>query len=499
MAGAIDTGEGGAVGPLHQGAVDGSRPVSAFVWVAIVILNLLALVLAGFGMWYHGIGHVSMDSSMQLYEAYLGRSVTWNPPSMSAILRWLGPGPTGSARMVALNSAMTFLSFGIVASALLLDRAERTLVRVPWAISGILVPLVVLLNPVLMAYVGIVWKDVLFSSLMLAGASLGLIAAVRQGPAMWLLALGSAVVLGVGMKVRQHGIFMAPVLLLVPVFAVSWGRDLPKTRALLRAAMIVLAFVLAVVSMRAAVSKTIDTPTQYGDAIGYRGIMMYDIAGTLTYSRTPTRDLPFEVPEQMREEARRIYTPDRGDYLTRSPQLMQWMTGEGDALLRQRWMALARAEFPAFVRHKFAVWSSILDINGVEACLPVHVGIDGNLENLRQIGFEPGQDARDRAIYGYSRMILDWPIFRHFAYLGALLAGLVLLPFLRMPVRLKLGASSVAAAAGLLYLSYLPASVACDFRYLYAAICLVSRFWIVLATSAYGLKNPLAHGRDRAA
>lgn len=498
MTGVIDTAQSGSSGQAHREPTGESRPASLAAWAAVVGLNLLALLLAGFGMWYHGIGHISMDSSMQLYEAYLGRSVTWNPPGMSAILRWLGPGPTGSSRLVALNSMATFLSFGIVASALLLDRAERTRVRLPWAIVGILVPLAVMLNPVLMMYVGIVWKDVLFSTFMLSGAALGLVAAVRRGPAMWMLALAGAVILGAGMKIRQHGIFMAPALLLVPVIAVSWDRGLPKGRALLYAGLVVVAFVLAAVSMRVAVSRTIATQTEYGDAVGYRGIMMYDIAGTLTYSHTPTRDLPFDVPERMRDEARRIYTPDRGDYLTRSPELMNWMTGEGDRVLRQRWQTLARAEFPAFARHKFAVWSSILDIDGVAACLPVHVGIDGDRENLKQTGFEPGQNARDREIYGYSRMILNWPIFRHFAYLGALLAGLALLPFLRMPGRLKLGALAVAMTAGLLYLSYLPASVACDFRYLFAAICLVSLYWIVLAASADGWQRPFAGSRNGA-
>lgn len=439
---------------------------------------------------------------MQLYEAGLGRSITWNPPSMSAILRWLGPGPVGASRMVELNSFTIYLSLGLAGAILLVHRArfiadKNVIAPVTANLTALLLVALVLVNPILLMYVGIVWKDVLFGSFMLAGAALGLIAMSRSGWTMWTFAVLSAVVLGIGLKVRQQGIFMAPVLLLIPMLAVSWQRGLPKAAQSLRAGGIVLAFAGAVLGMGLAVSKTISTPKEFGDNVGYRGIMMYDVVGILVRSPTPSADLPIPVPDEMRDAARSVYSPDRGDYLTLRPDLLDWLMAGGDDALRERWKKLVTAEYQAYARHKLGTWQAVLNVDGVAACLPVHVGIDGENNHLRELGFVPGVDKRDQAIFNYSRVILQWPIYRHWVYLLTLVAGCLVLPFVRMPPRLKLGTLVLSMAAGLMYLSFLPASVACDFRYLFPALTLVSLQWITIVTSVTGFQNPLRVYRMR--
>lgn len=456
-------------------------------WVYACLPVAIAFAVALFAAWYHGIGHVSMDSSMQLYEAMIGKSVTWNPPSMSAILRWMGPGPVGSSRLVWFNVLATYLSLSLVAGLLFCGRM-RAEVRSP---ARLLAVSLILLNPVLFLYVGIVWKDVLFASLMLAGAATGILAmAAKSERQIWCFALLSAAALAVGMKVRQHGMFMAPVLLAVPVLAVAFDRKLGWRRAIVSGLLVVVMFAGSTALMRLAVARTIHTPPEMGDAVGYRGLMMYDIAGMLSFSETQTRDLPFAMPQDLRDAARNVYSPDRGDFLTRSPALLHWLSSSGDVVLKERWTALVRSEPAAFGRHKFAAWGAVLDIDGVRACLPLHVGIDGNHEYLRQAGFEPGTDLHDRTLYGHAQKIMNWPLYRHWVYAVSCLLAVACLLVVNMPARIRLGAFFIATAALLLYLSFLPASVACDFRYLYAAICLVSLLWIVLLATARGFANP---------
>lgn len=456
-------------------------------WVYAGLPVAIAFGVAFFAAWYHGIGHVSMDSSMQLYEAMLGESVTWNPPSMSAILRWMGSGPVGSTRLVWFNAFATYLSLAVVA-ALLFCGGMRTEVRSP---ARLLAVCLILLNPVLFLYVGIVWKDVLFASLMLAGAATGILAmAAKSERQIWCFALISAAALAIGMKIRQHGIFMAPVLLAVPVLAVAFDRKLGWRRAVMNSLLVLVMFAGSALLMRFAVAQTIHTPPEMGDSVGYRGLMMYDIAGILTYSKTPTDDLPLAIPQDIRDIARNVYSPDRGDFLNRSPDLLHWLSSSGDVVLKERWTALVKAEPAAFGRHKLAAWGAVLDINGVRACLPLHVGIDGNHEYLRQAGFEPGTDLHDRTIYGHAQKIMNWPVYRHWVYAVSCLIAVAGLLVVNMPARVRLGAFCIASAVLLLYLSFLPASVACDFRYLYAGICLVSLLWIVILATARGFANP---------
>lgn len=64
---------------------------------AALAVTLVACALACLGLALHAPGHVSMDSSVQLYEAFTGQSISFNPPFMSALLRWLGGGSVATA------------------------------------------------------------------------------------------------------------------------------------------------------------------------------------------------------------------------------------------------------------------------------------------------------------------------------------------------------------------------------------------------------------------
>ncbi len=451
------------------------------------VLAAAALALVVLSVRAHLPGQVSMDASMQLYEASLGRSITWNPPYMTAILRWLGGGPGASSWMVVFNSAVTYLTLALLAGAVLVKRAvvHRTGHGWQWLRAGLI--LLLLANPILYLYVGIVWKDVLFSSLLMLGLALGLAACLaddRRAAVAW--AVGATVALAVAMKVRQQGIFMSPVLLGVPLIGLTLGRGLSRTAAATTCVVFVCLFAGASMAMSALVARTIQTEERFGNSVGYKGVMQYDIAGIVALSPTATDKLAIPMTEELRSEIRRLYTPDRGDFLWRSPAVTQWQSSPTYEVIKDRWTTLIRAEPRAYAEHKARAFAAVLAVDGVKACLPVHVGIDGNHEYLREIGFTPGVDARDQALWGLSQDIIRWPVYRHWVYVLALVVAAVALVTLRMPVRLRAGALVAALATALLYLSYLPTSIACDFRYLFAGICLVSLLWAVILAGAFG-------------
>lgn len=460
---------------------------------AAFALLLTAAALSALALWVHFPGHVSMDSSMQLYEASLGRSITWNPPYMTAILRWLGTGPDAAGRMLTLNVILTYGALAGAGALLLATRGAasgRSALRV-------LVIMGILLNPILLLFLGVVWKDVLFSTLVTGGTAAGLVACGLAGWRAAALAATSAIVLAFAMKVRQQGIFMAPVLLAVPILAITLDRGLQRRHALARAGALALCFALASLLASLLVARTIETDPSLGNQVGFRGLMQYDVAGMTAHSDTPTDRFAIPMSDALRAEVQRVYSADRGDFLWYSPTVTQWLSLAGYEGIRDQWWAFVRAEPDSYLRHRWAVFRSILNADGVKACLPIHVGIDGNHEYLREIGFEPGLDRHDQAIYYFSQKIIRWPLYRHWVYLAAFVVLSVLLVASPMQRRVKWAALAAAFATALLYASYFPTSIACDFRYLFPATCMVSLLWIVYIARVEG--RPRWPRRSRAA
>lgn len=466
---------------------------------AAMVVTAAAVYAATWAIRWHLPGHISMDSSMQFYEAHIGQSVTWNPPYMSAIIRWLGGGERAASALVFLNALVTYLSLGLLAARLMLpprDGSAPAPMGRWWLPFRTLLVLVLLANPILFLYVGILWKDVLFSSFTLAGAALGLAAVGSRRGQAWLLAVASVVVLAVAMKIRQQGVFMSPVLLLIPLVAVTVGRGLGRRGKVLAVVGLVALFVASSLLMSMLVAKTIQTGSEYGNQVGFRGLMQYDTIGMMVESEIPTARLPFDMTDEVRAEAKRVYSVYRGDFMWYSPEVTQWLSAPYE-VVKQRWWGMLKADPQAYLRHKFGAFRALLNVDGVRACLPVHVGIDGNHELLRKAGFEPGVDAKDMRLWGVTQDVIAWPIYRHWVYLVALLVACMALMVLPMAPRMRWAALVLALAAGLLYASYLPTSIACDFRYLFAGVCLVSLLWVVIATSAFSANGTSPWRRRR--
>jgi hypothetical protein len=447
------------------------------------IIAVLAVLLACAALALHVPGHVSMDSSMQLYEAATGQAVSWNPPFMSALMRWMGGGEIAMAGIVLCSTLLVYGGLGGIAASGVQSSSDRS----AWWRAALCAAL--LLNPVLLIYVGIVWKDVLFGAMLVAAVAFAHFASLAESRRALAWACASALLLALAAQVRQQGVFMAPVLLLAAILALVQDRGLDRAGKLARAAAVAGVFVCALLASRAMVGRTIHADNA-STSVGFRSIMSYDLLGMIARSRTPTAELPLHISEAQRQAVAHSYSSFRVDYVQRSELASSWLLAMDDATLRQSWRAMLRAEPGAFLSHKWGVFLSVTDFNGVQYCLPVHIGVDGNSEYLRAAGVAEGRDARDQLVYDIAIRYRDWPVYRHWAYALLLVAGLVAGWRARLPKRTRGLILVTGGAAGLFYLSYLPTAISCDFRYLFGTIPLVTAMWLMLLTGARVGKGP---------
>jgi len=439
---------------------------------------LTAAVVASAAIALHSPGHVSMDTSVELYEAYLGRSVSWNPPFMSALMRWLGGGELATAGLVWINSLVTYLSLALVAGSALRARRDLGLPTLSW--WRVLLCLCLILNPIVFLYVGIVWKDVLFGSSLIAAIALAVAAATADGRRAWCYAIASMIVLAAAASIRQQGVFMAPVLALLPLMAMVRDRGLAKRQCRVSIAALLAVFVLGVAGFGFAVSRTIVKSGDQSSSVGFRSIMNFDIAGIVSRMTSTTEVLPVPITEAERTAMRTTYSATRVDYLSSNPVVTHWLDGMSDVQRRQEWWLLVQSQPKAFLAHRFAVFGYILDIPGIAHALPIHIGVDGNVDYLKQVGMSEQRGARAATVYGIASSFFAWPIYRHWFYLLALAIGAWAIRRATLPSRLKAMSYVVAIAAGLFYLSYLPTGISSDFRYLYGNVLLVTALWLIL-------------------
>jgi hypothetical protein len=429
-----------------------------------------------------------MDTSIQLYEASIGKSAGWQPPFTAALMKWLGGGEAATGGIVLLCSLLTYGSLGWVAAAVLRSRSVRGEHRVAaWRVA---LCALLLLNPVIFVYVGIVWKDVLFASVLTAAVALSFAAAIsplRRGLA---LSLVAAVLLAVAMQVRQQGVFMAPVLLVLPVVAWVSARGWPRRRRFVGALAVAGVFVASLWVTSALVAQAITGAGNESRVVGFRAIMSFDIAGTIAHSGMATEALPVAISADQRAAVRRAYAGRNIDSLALDPVAWAWLGPFTDERRKEVWLSLIRHEPAAFLGHKWEAFGNVLDLNGLHGCPPLHVGVDGNSDFLRAVGITEGRDARDLVVYAIAAAFLDWPLWRHWFYGLALLVAAAALAVVKLPPRLKPMCAVVALAAALFYLSFLPTAISCDFRYLYSGIPLVTMLWMVLLAGGSARQSP---------
>ncbi|AEG91959.1 hypothetical protein [Ramlibacter tataouinensis] len=417
-----------------------------------------------------------MDTSVQLYEAHTGLSVSWNPPFMSALMRWLGGGELATTALVILHVVLLYGASLLVIDSLLRARERNGNTTV--TIWKMLLASAVVLNPIIAIYAGIVWKDVLFGALLAGGAACAIAALAEQGTPRGLYATLAVLALAAALLTRQQGIFMAPVLLLV--LLADRGR-----RTTLRAWLLVMAaFALAVLFLQQSAGQAVRDSDSRSTSVGFRSIMIFDMMGIVAYSARSASELAAAITPQQLRAVRIVYQPSRIDSIASDPVAESWLNGFTPTALRGAWWALVCQNPGAWLKHRAAAFATLLGLSGIKHTLPVHTGVHGNTAYLQAVGLQERRSLRDLLVERVAASLFGLPLYRHAFWLTTLIVCAVAWHRCALQAPLRRTAGCIIAACALFYVSFAPTMIASDFRYLFAAIPLIGLVILVLAFGA---------------
>lgn len=445
-------------------------PIAKIGVAAILVLQ------AGIGLYLGLPGQLSPDSIVQLYEGRTLHFISFNPPLMSILLGALDRIGDAPVLFVLLSQALLSAS-----SWLVLSRAERpTAPRL--VLAGI-----ALLNPVVLIYVGIVWKDVLLAHAVVL-LYLVLARLRRQGRTMTLpIALLVVALLTVVIGARQQGVLFA-----LP--AALWAATLatPSKRLRLLAGIAFLAIPFAANQWVDAYAAHSRAPVQPSPAsIGWRILTLYDIAGILANGGAPPVGTAPALAAELEEQSR-YYSPYRVDDLP-GPSREFWAMS--NAQMMRFWGVTIMANPQAYLRHRVLHFSALLGLADMHRCAPVFSGIAGPVVHSRVegdldalLGLAAGPHAVTDSVNRYGWEYADTPLFSHLAY-----AGLLVLICLWLARRGEYVLLTLAGCALLFLASYSVFGIACDFRYAYTltvTTTLLAAFACVTAGPARDIPGP---------
>lgn len=442
---------------------------------AAILVSIIACVAACFTIALQAPGQISMDTSVQLYEAFIGQSISYHPPFMSAVLRWLGGGLVATSLMVLINTLLLYGSFSIVAISTVQLSKQQGLKTVP--IWRVVLAALVVMNPLIFLYAGIVWKDVLFASLMTAGSAFAFASSVGGFFRRHLSAAVALIFLAAAMITRQQGIFMVP-FIIAGVIVALWPFYQRRHVYLILGVWILFASLIAALERQ--VDQAITPPTNVATSVGFRNIMVFDLAGIVSNSAREGSAYALPISQEQLGAVRAVYSPERVDTLDQTIFMQAWIGNLSASELKSAWWAMVKQNPRAYMMHRLAAFTKLMGLRGVEGTLPIHVGVEGNAAYLSQIGIETGRSQRTQLIYDIARYYFSWPIYHHVFWLLALIAVVAVGFKMQPPKVLMFIGALIAVATTLMYASFLPTTIAADFRYLFGAIPLITLLTLVL-------------------
>ncbi len=144
--------------------------------------------------------------------------------------------------------------------------------------------------------------------------------------------------------------------------------------------------------------------------------------------------------------------------------------------MRALWLQAVRQHPATYMQVKFHQFGWLIGLRAADHCVPVQMGVDGNRDLLAKMQIPVRFDSRDQRLYALYYYTKTVPLYRHWFYIG-LLVVLTLAAWMTRRRRARLHnwiLGICVASVWLLYGSFIPTGLACDFRYLYPALCMVS-------------------------
>jgi hypothetical protein len=171
--------------------------------------------------------------------------------------------------------------------------------------------------------------------------------------------------------------------------------------------------------------------------------------------------------EALRRDSVTYYMGDRLDWLNDAPSFRDDFGKLTFSELVAGWAAMVAANPIAYLRHRMSVFRWMLWPPDIIRCLPLHTGIFGPAELVRQLDLPGGYRSSDKVIQRYAYgFFVHTPLFRNLLFVVIAIAMLAILP-LRYGSRAAMPAAALLAAALLFSLSWIAIGIACDVRYMY--------------------------------
>ncbi|WP_309605382.1 hypothetical protein [Phenylobacterium sp.] len=402
-------------------------------------------------------GQMSLDSVVALTEARTGVRQTWAPAVSSWILKLFDSLVAGTGLYVTASAALLFFS---------LMSLTRLRPRATWLAVGLGV--LALLTPQVLIYQGIVWRDVLFANLTLAGFILIAHVARGWGPRPPILArvgtlVGALVCLALAALVRQNGL----VLVVAAAGALAWTVRQGGWRASLAWGL----GGLAAVGLLALGINQIAQPPQGGPTPRPASLILehYDVVGAKAHHpRLRLKEIAKVDPAAaalIEAQARQHYSAARVDTLDLDPVYRRALWHVPDAAMHAQWRRIVVHYPAAYLLQRADVFRWTFLTPDLAQCLPVQVGVAGPEAMLKALNLQAGIDIQDQGLADYARRFYGTPVYSHLTWAIVAVAVIVLLLRRGDPV----DGVFVALLAGTLAFtaSFFVISVACDYRYLY--------------------------------
>lgn len=401
-------------------------------------------------------GHLTTDSILQLYEGRMNVRDTFGPAIYSRILGLFDAVVPGTGLYVVASGFILFASL----LALPQIRGRVSWLAVPVAVGFVLVPAVLL-------YQGIVWKDVLFANLAIAGfvCLAGAAQSWEDRLPRWTLLILAAVLLAVATLLRQNG------LVAVVMAALVLGWTARKTGWKIAIAWAIGGFVAI-----ALLAQGLNTLSRFktedvarSTTVGIRILQHYDLVAAAALEPGYRFDLIDKASPQtddaMRAAAPVVYSPERVDFFDRVPTLAPSMWPVPAEVIRAEWMNLILKHPKTYLMHRYLAFRWVFLIPSIDHCKAGAVGVEGPADKLAALKITPGLDAADEKIYAYSIPFFRTVLYEHLTYAIAAVAVGALLLLRRDPADWVVIALMISALG--FTASFFVISLACDYRYLY--------------------------------
>jgi hypothetical protein len=399
-------------------------------------------------------GQMSLDSVVALVEARTGIRQTWAPAVSSWLLKLFDHVLAGTGLYVTASASLLFLSLMSLVG--LRGRSSW------WAV---LLGVAAIATPQLLIYQGIVWRDVLFANLSVAGfIMLAHAAKGWRGRVPYLPLAGALVCLALATLVRQNGLL----LLVAGAIVVGWSARGKRGARLAWG----LGFLIAAGALAFGINH-LAQPAQVPEKLRLNSAALilqhYDVVGAKAHSPSlkmgaigaadpAARDL-------LESQAASQYSPSRVDTLDLDEAYRKALWRVPDKAMNAQWIDVLTHHPGAYLLHRADVFRWTLLTPDLMKCLPVQVGVEGPPDMLKTLNVQAGQDNQDRALNAYATRFYPTPVYSHLTWALVAVAMIGLLLRRRDPADwaiIGLLGGTLAFVA-----SFAVISVACDYRYLY--------------------------------